>query len=262
MVKLSKVSYLFIVLILMSLLISCSSEQADELTSTPKANVLDSAREAVGEAGESIGAAVEQAAEGAETALESVGDTAQTAAAQVGEVIEAAGTIVVDQGGAAVEAVSTAGQSATETVQERFSSLKPDDEGNFSVTIHEGEINQIIKIQELLTAPIPGNPLRNTSVTFQNGVILFRADVFEPFVGKLIITFNSYVEEGHVRFEVIDASLGGTETPQNVLDTAADTLSSTLGEALGYLPSGLRPREIVIANGSFTINGGGEEGGE
>lgn len=251
-----------VLLVLMGLAISCSSEQTEEATSTPASSLLDSAREVVGEAGENIGAVVEQAAEGAQTAIGNAGDTAQTTVSQVGDVIDAAGTIVVDQGGEVVEAVSSAGQSAREAVQERFASLKPDDDGNFSVTIYESEINQIIKLQELFTGPIPGNPLRNTEVAFREDVILFTADVYEPLVGQLTVRFSPYIDEGHVRFEVIDASLGGTETPPSTLDAAADTLSGTIGEALGYLPSGLRPREIIVANGVFTINGGGADEGE
>lgn len=245
----------------MGLAISCSSEQGEEGTTTPTSNLLDSARDAAGEAGENIGAAVEQAAESAQTALESASDTAQTTVSQAGDVIDAAGTIVVDQGGEAVEAVSSAGQSASEAVQDRFASLKPDDDGNFSITIYESEINQIIKFQELFTGPIPGNPLRNTEVAFRKGVIIFTADVYEPLVGQLTVRFNPYIDEGHVRFEVIDASLGGKETPQSALDAAADTLSSTLGEAFRYLPRGLRPREIIVATGEFTIIGGGADEG-
>jgi hypothetical protein len=248
--------------LLLGLAIGCSSEQIEEATSTPKSNFLDSARTAVGEAGESIGAAVEQAAEGAQTVIESAGETAQTTVSHAGDVIDAAGTIIVDQGGEAVEVVSSAGQSASEAVQERFASLKPDEEGNFSVIINENEINQIIKIQELFTGPIPGNPLRNTEVAFREGVIEFTADVYEPLIGQLTVRFRPYVDEGHVRFEVVETSLGGTETPDSTLDAAAETLSSTIGEALSYLPTGLRPCEIIVANGVFRINGGGAEEGE
>lgn len=262
MCNLKKFSLLIVLLVLMGLAISCGSEQPEEATSTPASSFLDSARDAVGEAGENIGAAVEQAAESAQTAIENASDTAQTTVSQVGDVLDAAGTIIVDQGGEAVEVVSSAGQSASETVQDRFASLMPDDDGNFSVTIYETEINQILKIQELFTGPIPGNPLRNTEVAFREGVIIFTADVYEPLVGQLTVRFNPYVDDGHVRFEAIDASLGGSVTPQSTLDTAADTLSGTLGEALSYLPSSLRPREIVVANGEFTVIGGGADAGE
>ena len=158
--------------------------------------------------------------------------------------------------------MSSASQTTAEKVKERISSLQPDEDGNFTVTIHEDEINQIIKIQELFTGPIPGNPLKNTTVAFQEGGIVFTADVFEPIVGQLKVRFKSTVDGRHVRFEVIDASLGGKETPQSVLDAAANTLDSTLGEALRFLPSGLRPREIVVKNGTFTLSGGGPVEGD
>jgi len=254
-----KLSILILACLLLALAISCSSEQPEQEESTAERSLLDSARDAVGEAGDSIGEVVDQAAEGAQTAIGTAGDAVQNTAGQVGDALETAATIVVDQGGEAVELVTSTGQSTNEAVQERVASLKPDEDGIFSVAIHEDEINKIIKIQELFTDTIPGNPLKNTTVVFSEGVIIFRADVFEPFVGKLVVRFNPYVDEGHVRFEVIDASLGSAETPQSVMDAAADVLGSTLGKALSFLPSGLRPREIVVTNGTFTLNGGGPD---
>jgi hypothetical protein len=262
-----KTSLLILACLLLALAMGCGSEKAEspekpELEeSTAESNLLDSAKDAVGEAGDGIGEVVEQAAKSAQTAVGTAGDAVQDTAGQVGDALQAAATVVVDQGGEAVEAVTSAGQSTSEAVRERVASLQPDEDGNFTVTIHEDEINKIIKIQELFTDTIPGNPLKNTIVAFSEGVIVFTADVFEPFVGQLVVGFNPYVDEGHVRFEVVDASLGSSETPQSVLDAAAKTLGSTLGEALSFLPGGLRPREIIVTNGTFTLKGGGVDDG-
>ena len=254
-----KLKAIILLFFLFGLLISCDSKNIEEEDSTAKPSILDSAKEAAQEAGASIGAAVEQAAEGAQTAIDSAGEAAQDAAGQVGEAFGAASTVVVDQGGEVVDLVSETSQDTAEKVKERIASLKADEEGNFTVTIHEDEINQIIQIQELITDPIPGNPLKNTTVSFQEGVILFTADVYEPLVGQLLVRFSSRVDGRHVRFDVIDASLAGNETPQTVLDAAAATLDGTLGELLSFLPSTLRPREIVIGDGMFVLKGGGAE---
>ena len=257
--RFKKLLLVLMVSIAAGLLASCGSEETVKVESTDEPSIIETAKEAVDGASDSIGSVVEQAAEGAQTAVDSASETAQNTAEQVGETLEAAGNVIVEQGGELVEVVGSAGQSTADALQERIASLKPDDDGNFSVIIHEDEINRIIEIQELFTGPIPGNPLKNTSVTFREGVIIFSADVFKPIVGQLTVKFSSSVDNDHVRFEVIDASLGGNETPQSVLDTAAKTLDSTLGEALRFLPSTLKPREIIITNGTFTLSGGGVE---
>jgi hypothetical protein len=260
--RFKKLLLVLMVSIFAGLLVSCGSEESEKVESTAEPSIVETAKEAVDGASDSIGAVVEQAAEGAQTAVDSASETAQNTAEQVGEALEAAGSVIVDQGGNLVEVVGSAGQSTAGALQERIASLQPDEDGNFSVIIHEDEINSIIEIQELFTGPIPGNPLKNTTVTFSEGVIVFSADVFKPIVGQLTIKFSSSVDGDHVRFEVIDASLGGKETPQSVLDTAASTLDSTLGEALRFLPASLKPREIVVTNGTFTLTGGGAEQGE
>jgi hypothetical protein len=246
-----------LIFILLVLTIGCGKEESAVEESTPASGLLGAARDAAAEAGEVVG----QAAAEAQTAFESASDTAQTTAAQVGDAYEAAATVVVDRGGEAVEVLGTAGKSASEEIQERFASLQPDEAGNFSVTIYESELNQIIKVQELLTGPIPGNPLRNTVVNFGEGVIIFTADVYEPLVGQLTVRFSPFIEEDRVRFAVLNASLGGAEAPEATLTTAEETLNSTLGAALGYLPFGLRPHEIIVTNGQFTIVGGDTPGG-
>jgi hypothetical protein len=209
------------------------------------------------ETGNGIGGAVEQAAQGAQSALNSASETAKNTVGQVGEGLQAAGTVVVEQGGEVAEVVSSAGETTAEVLKERIASLQPDDDGNFTIAIQQDEINKIIKIQELFAGPVPGNPLRNKSVAFQQGFIIFTAEALEPLGGQLLVRFSANVEDDRVRFEVIDASLGENETPQSVLDAAAETLDSTLGEALRHLPPTLKIREIVISDGSFILNGGG-----
>jgi len=257
-----KLLILLVVVVFSYLLASCGSEESETVESTAEPSIVETAKEAVDGASDSIGAVVEQVAEGARTAIDSANETAQNTAEQVGEALGTAGTVIVDQGGDLVDVVSSAGETTAGALKERISSLQPDEDGNFTVIIHEDEINRVIEFQELFTGPIPGNPLKNTTVTFSEGVIVFSADVFKPIVGTLIVKFSSNVDDDHVRFEVIDASLGGKETPQSVLDAAANTLDSTLGEALRFLPVSLKPREIVVTNGTFTLSGGGSEQGE
>ena len=110
--------------------VGCGSEEAELPTSTPKPNLLESAKEAVDTAGEDIGDAVSQAAGEAQTILNDVGDTAKETAGQVGDALDTAGTAVADQGGELVDAVGAAGQSTAEALQERIASLKPDEDGN------------------------------------------------------------------------------------------------------------------------------------
>lgn len=247
---------LLLLIILLIGATACGSREPQEQESRDSQNILDTAREAVGDAGQSVGSAIGQAAEGARAVIDSASDTAGTTASQVGDAVQAAATVVVDQGGAAVETAAAVGGTASSAVRERFASLKPDENGKFSVTIYESEVNQIIKLQELFTGPIPGNPLRNTEVSFDNGEILFTADVFEPLVGRLIIRFTASVEDGSPHFSVIQASLGDSEAPDNILEAARNLLDITLGATFNYLPDGVKPREIVIANGQFTISGG------
>jgi hypothetical protein len=247
---------LIVVFVGAAILVGCGQQESEEAESTPSGGLLTAARDAVGEASDSVGGAIGEAAEEAQSVIGSASDTAETTAAQAGDAFEAVSTVVVDQGGEAAEVIVDTGESVSEAIQERFATLKPDEDGNFSVSINESEINQLLKIQELLTGPIPGNPLRNTVIDFREDVIVFTADVYEPLVGQLDVRFNPYIDEGRVRFAVIDASLGEKDAPQATLDAAEETLNRTLGAAIGYLPGGLRPHEISVTSGQLTIFGG------
>jgi hypothetical protein len=71
-------------------------------------------------------------------------------------------------------------------------------------------------------------------------------------------TFSPQVIDGRLTFDLVNASMGGVEVPATAVDGAESMLNSSLGEAIGSLPEGLRLQQVIVEEGTLTLIGGRE----
>jgi hypothetical protein len=135
----------------------------------------------------------------------------------------------------------------------KFGSIQPDENGNFTLTVTDTEVNAAIQRSQEETG---GNTsLQHPAIGFTGGNIVLTGNVTQPIEAQLTVTFRPSVVGGDLQFEVVSATLGTIQVPAAVLSTAEGTLNSTLGQAMNNIPSNLTLQSIVMGEGTMTVSG-------
>lgn len=198
----------------------------------------------------------EGAAETAQAAAQKAGEAAKTAVSQAGDFAQTAAVVATEEGSAALATLRARGTPDVNAIREKFTSILPDDQGNFSVSISDTDINRVLVLRQLITGPDDISPLRDVAIAFTNGIVFLTAEVTLPVKAKLEVSFQPQISDGRLQFDVVTASLGSQEAPQSVQEKAEDVLNSTLSEAAERLPEGFQLRDITVSEGVLTVSGG------
>ncbi len=183
-------------------------------------------------------------------------ETAQAAGQQAGGVAETAVALATQEGSAAIGTIQAGGQPVDiGPLQDKFESIQPDENGNFSVTITDDEVNQAIQRSQETTETANESPLQEANVTFTGGNIVLTANVTSPIAAQLTVEFRPFISNGVIQFEVVSATLGSVQVPTAILSSAALTLNNTLGQAMNALPSNLTLQSIEMGEGTMTVSG-------
>ncbi len=207
---------------------------------------------------ETAQAAGEQAANAAQTTAAEAGIAVQTVAVQAGNVAQTAAAVATQEGSVVVSTVQAAGTPGVNFLKEKLASVQTDENGIFSVSIQDSELNRILQIAEFLANLGSPATFQNAQVAFTGGNISISASVTQPVSGQLMATFSPQVVDGRLTFDLVSASMGGVEVPATAVDSAENILNSTLGEAIGRLPEGLQLQQVIVEEGTLTLIGGRE----
>jgi len=173
-------------------------------------------------------------------------ETAQAVLEQVPEVIEQG-----EDAAATLQAV--AGDFTLEDLKELFSSVQLDGSGNASVTVTEEQINKTV--QSSSDAAQSGGEqavIEDVHFAFTGGnIVMTGKTVFPP--ADLRVVFRPYVENGVVRFEVAEASLGPLTVPEPVMGVAEAILNETLGASMNSVPDTMTVKDIIVGEGTLTV---------
>lgn len=141
-------------------------------------------------------------------------------------------------------------------LQTVFASAKPDENGNMTVIITDDQLNKAIQMgqqagQQLSTPRT--SQISNVAITFTPEKIIFEAELGGSNSGKLVVEFVPSVVNGVLQFEVTSATMGGIKVPKLVLDTAEETLNSTLSEAMSQMPGNSALQDVQLGDGTLTV---------
>jgi predicted small lipoprotein YifL len=195
----------------------------------------------------------------AATAATRAASAAATAAVVADQASEAAATAAV-QGGTAMATVQASDLPLSDvdvnSLQEKFAAVQPDENGNFSVTVTDDELNQAIQLAQAASEQ-SGTPVRvqNAQVVFIGGTITLTGAISVPISAQLTVVFRPFVADNMLQFEVISATAGDISVPASLLQTAESTLNDTLGAAMGSLPPTLVLQDIEMGEGTMTVTG-------
>ena len=210
------------------------------------ADALGTAQAVVGQAGDLAGTAAQQAGEAAGTAVQQAGQAAGTAA-----------VVATEQGGAALATIQAINTPDITELTERLSAVRPDENGNVSVTLTEAELNQLLRLRYLVLSAEP--ELRDASVRFAAGEIRLDGTVPLLLPVGVTLTLRPLVIDGRLELEILDAALGPVETPEVVLGFASNLVSDALTDTIRRLPAGFQLQAIDVDEGRLTISGKIEE---
>ena len=192
----------------------------------------------------------------AESAVQTAGEVAKTAASQAGDFAQTVAVVATEQGGAAVATLKAVGTPDIDAIKDKIASIQPDDDGQFSISISAQDLNRVLLLRQLITGPDSLSLIRNVGVEFRDGLIILGVDISKPLESRAEIVFEAVVEDGGLRFEIVEASVADRNVPQDVLDAAAGLLNVSLGEAVEHLPPSLQLQSVIVSEGALTLVGG------
>jgi hypothetical protein len=182
-------------------------------------------------------------------------ETVQAAGQQAGQVAETAVALATQEASAAIETIQAGGTIGLGALEDKFESIQPDANGNFSVTITDAELNQAVQQAQEVPGSTNDSPLSQPVFTFTGGNIVLTANVTQPVAAQLTVAFRPSVVNGVLQFEVVSATLGSVQVPTAVLSSAETTINSTLGQAMNNIPANLTLQSIVMGEGTMTVSG-------
>lgn len=182
---------------------------------------------------------------------------AATVAAQAAELIVEEGPVLATQAAELIEQGQTAVENGTLPIEpgslaERFATIPlPEGSGTVEVTVTETELNQAIAAAQAQVGT--QSALQNPQVRLTGGTIIVTGTLAEPINGQLTVSFAPYVENNTLQFEVVEASIGSFQVPPAALQTAEQTLNSSLGAAMSQLPAGTGLQSVTVGEGTLTV---------
>jgi len=196
---------------------------------------------------EDVSEAATRAAVAAATAVAQGDTVVETVVAQSGDLAATAQIIPTPPPGEAVLAGTA--------LQQKLANIQPDGDGNFTVAVTEGDLNEFITGQEGGAFQTDTLSAENIQVQITPEHIELTGDVTQPIALPLNVKMRPSVASGQLQFDLLSASTGILPVPESMLDLIETGVNSELGRALTGLPDGVSIQEVMLADGVLTILG-------
>lgn len=181
--------------------------------------------------------------------------TAQAAVRESGNAVQTVAALAPVQGATAVAALQAIEAPELDQIQAKLSNIQPDQFGNYTVTLTEGEINQLLQVSQSLSDPGNQVQLINAIITFREGKVNLTARLVEPIGADIQLSLLPEVHEGTLHFQLQEASLGPLPAPQFVLSGIESALNGALDNALSEVPGTVLLTSVSVGEGTITIVG-------
>ena len=159
--------------------------------------------------------------------------------------------------GQPVPAPTTADAQTMADLQAKIGAVNPDGDGSVTIFISDDELTQVLRALQTAAAQ-QGRPsaITDPTILFTNGQVVFTGQVTtEQFSGRLEVVFTPYVTNNLLQVEVVSASLDGRTVPPPILQTAEQTLNTTLAQAMNQLPPTVSLDSVTVQEGELIISG-------
>lgn len=180
--------------------------------------------------------------------------TAAAAARQAGVAAATAAALAGDQGGALLATVEASDLNLDidlEELGQRFGSLQPDANGNVVATITDEEINRALQGQAEISQD--DITIQNLRVAFTPGTVVLAGNMTEPIRSGVTASFRPELVDGRVQFTLVSASLGRLPVPTSMVRSIEQTMNTTIGQFMAYMPAGYTLQSVAVDEGSLTV---------
>lgn len=181
--------------------------------------------------------------------------TTQAAAAQAGGAIQTVAAAAPEQGSIALATIQASNGPEVAALRDKVANIQPDIFGNYTLTLTDDEINQVLNLTPVLRQADGQVEMQNLVVQFTNGRAILSARLNQPLSANISLTLQPVVLDGQVNFELEQASLGVISVPQFVLNQIEGLVDSALNQALTTVPADVYVQSITVDEGSITIVG-------
>jgi hypothetical protein len=244
--KQSKLTFTIATLIILLTLLACGGE------SIFTAENAQAGFETVQAAAQNAEAYATQAA----PTIQALATQASLYATQSAPTLEAMATNIKDTSADAKATLQAAGIDR-DYLLNKARSLKPDENGDVTITITEVELNLVLQAHLLFAEENGEDPvLQATTAKLTNGVIVISGQVERPVSGLLTIVFQPLVINNEIQMNLISATLSGNPVPEIVRAQADSTLDSTFNGTVNQLPGSVVVKQVFIGEGYMTITAG------
>lgn len=181
--------------------------------------------------------------------------TAQAGVQQAGEAIETAAAVAPSQGAAAMATMQAIDAPELDALRDKLASIEPDQFGNYTVTLTDAEINQVLRAGGRLTDPNNQVQLDNTVVSFNNGTVYAQARLVVPLGADIQIAMQPRVQDGQLWLELTSASVGPLPAPGFVLSGIETALNNAIGASFNNAPDNVQLISVTVGQGALTVVG-------
>ncbi len=199
------------------------------------------------------GEAIDQAA----TAVAQLATQAPTIQAQAGEIGSMVATVGASSSAGGGELIATAQASDIDlsALQAAINNLEPDENGNYTLTITEEQLNSAVALRQTAAAENGEAPAaQNLRFKFGDGAILLEGEINTPVQAPLSAKLTPVMGLG-LRFDISDVKIGDFTVPNAVAYGAETALNKAVGDALAFLPASIILTDVTITEGALTISG-------
>lgn len=192
-----------------------------------------------------------QIRDSAEIVATRVKEDGPSAAATAKALAESAATRIKEDGPSAVATIRALGTPAV-TLKDRLSEMRPDENGNVTISITEAELTRALTFYK----PASEDGLRDSRIQLRDGLIILEAEIDRPREGTtLTVNFQPEIVDDDVKLTIVNASAGGIDVPRVMLNSAEARINNTLLIALKAIPGDIAFTRASANGGVLLITG-------
>lgn len=138
-------------------------------------------------------------------------------------------------------------------LDQKLANVQPDENGVFSVTFTEAEVNQMLFLKREDVPADQAEDLQNLFIRFENNEVLLDSDLGGLFDNILTARFVPSVEDGVLQLDLEQASIGSIDVPTTFLNGLESAANSGMGVVIRNLPAPNTLRDVEIGDGTLTL---------
>lgn len=139
-------------------------------------------------------------------------------------------------------------------LQEKLENAEIDENGVFSITFTEAEVNDMMTIRREQVPEDEAEDLQNLFIRFEEGEVLLDGDLGTLFEDVLVARFTPSVENGAFQLDLAEANIGAIDIPTQFLNGLESAMNTGMDVLINNLPSPPnRLQSVEVEDGSLTI---------